>query len=425
MSLSDGLNQMKYKKENFKLLKEEIKKIKHNIDEEMHETGVFMNDNAEYVWRARNKKRILKSPPEEKYNFNEILKYYEFNKDKYLLGFTSKYFRKLSDLMANPKNKEYSKDRIDLFNSRIVFSQKLLLNKLKKKNDDSDPKEKNTKSSYNKLINPFMTIMLHSIKNKKDKKAKIHFKKNNKAINHFLFSNNNSNDWNSHNNNQNQNFSLNNISIVSNKNFMKEPKNKKELNILPIPKNEINSISNKNSLPKCFSDDNISKNNNKINSYFDYLSFSFNKKKYKNKNESIDYSKIDGKKEFLKNFDKDKYYDYLKFKYNFYDADKLNNNNIISDLKNRKRRDMFKNPKDKFLENIIKNTDRSIFLKKIKRQKKNGYSPITNINSSHKNLIKKNLSNLSSTHSRFIKTMRSNDDFNSIYEKFKKDYNSS
>ena len=113
----------------------------------MHETGVFMNDNAEYVWRARNKKRILKSPPEEKYNFNEILKYYEFSKDKYLLGFTSKYFRKLSDLMANPKNKEYSKDRIDLFNSRIIFSQKILLNKLKKKNEDSDPKEKNTKSS--------------------------------------------------------------------------------------------------------------------------------------------------------------------------------------------------------------------------------------------------------------------------------------
>ena len=138
MSRSDGLNQIKYKKENFKLLKEEINKIKNNIEQEFYETGVFMNDNAEYVCRARNKKRILKSSPEEKYNFNEILKYYEFNKDKYLLGFTSKYFRKLSDLMTNPKNKNYSKDRIDLFNSRILFSQNLLLNKLKKKNEDSE-----------------------------------------------------------------------------------------------------------------------------------------------------------------------------------------------------------------------------------------------------------------------------------------------
>ena len=414
MSHSDGLNQIKYKKENFRLLKEEFNKIKNNIDEEMFEAGVFMNDNAEYVWRAKNKKRILKSLPEQKYNFNEILKYYEFNKDKYLLGFTSKYFRKLSDLMTNPKNKNYSKDRIDLFNSRIFFSQKLLLNKLKNKNEHSDPKEKDSKTSYNKFMNPFMTIMLHSIKNKKDKKTKIKFKKNGKTINHFLYSNSN-NDMNKQKNNHN-------VSILAYKNFRKGIKNKNDLNIFPTTKNDISSISNKKSFPKCFSDNNFSNNNNKINSYFDYLSFSLNKKKYKFKKESIDYSKIDGKEEFLKNLDKDKYYDYLKYKYNFYEANKK----LIFDLKNQKRRDMFKKPSNKFLENMIKNTDRSIFLKKIKRQKKDEYSSISNTsNNNHKNLIKKQLSNLSSTHSRFIKTMRFNDDCHSIFEKFKKDYNSS
>ena len=380
----------------------------------MFEAGVFMNDNAEYVWRAKNKKRILKSLPEQKYNFNEILKYYEFNKDKYLLGFTSKYFRKLSDLMTNPKNKNYSKDRIDLFNSRIFFSQKLLLNKLKNKNEHSDPKEKDSKTSYNKFMNPFMTIMLHSIKNKKDKKTKIKFKKNGKTINHFLYSNSN-NDMNKQKNNHN-------VSILAYKNFRKGIKNKNDLNIFPTTKNDISSISNKKSFPKCFSDNNFSNNNNKINSYFDYLSFSLNKKKYKFKKESIDYSKIDGKEEFLKNLDKDKYYDYLKYKYNFYEANKK----LIFDLKNQKRRDMFKKPSNKFLENMIKNTDRSIFLKKIKRQKKDEYSSISNTsNNNHKNLIKKQLSNLSSTHSRFIKTMRFNDDCHSIFEKFKKDYNSS
>ena len=414
MSHSDGLNQIKYKKENFRLLKEEFNKIKNNIDEEMFEAGVFMNDNAEYVWRAKNKKRILKSLPEQKYNFNEILKYYEFNKDKYLLGFTSKYFRKLSDLMTNPKNKNYSKDRIDLFNSRIFFSQKLLLNKLKNKNEHSDPKEKDSKTSYNKFMNPFMTIMLHSIKNKKDKKTKLKFKKNGKTINHFLYSNSN-NDMNKQKNNHN-------VSILAYKNFRKGIKNKNDLNIFPTTKNDISSISNKKSFPKCFSDNNFSNNNNKINSYFDYLSFSLNKKKYKFKKESIDYSKIDGKEEFLKNLDKDKYYDYLKYKYNFYEANKK----LIFDLKNQKRRDMFKKPSNKFLENMIKNTDRSIFLKKIKRQKKDEYSSISNTsNNNHKNLIKKQLSNLSSTHSRFIKTMRFNDDCHSIFEKFKKDYNSS
>ena len=213
-----------------------------------------------------------------------------------------------------------------------------------------------------------------------------------------------------------------NVSILAYKNFRKGMKNKNDLNIFPTTKNDISLISNKKSLPKCFSDNNFPNNNNKINSYFDYLSFSLNKNKYKFKKESIDYSKIDGKEEFLKNLDKDKYYDYLKYKYNFYEANKK----LIFDLKNRKRRDMFKKPSNKFLGNMIKNTDRSIFLKKIKRQKKDEYSSISNTsNNSHKNLIKKQLSNLSSTHSRFIKTMRFNDDCHSIFEKFKKDYNSS
>jgi hypothetical protein len=328
--------------------------------------------------------------------------------------------------MTNPKNKNYSKDRIDLFNSRIIFSQNLLLNKLKKKNEDSDSKEKDLKTSYNNFMSPFMTVMMESIKNKKDKKTKIKFKKNGKRINHFLYSKN-INDRDNYNNNQNENFSSNNITILTYKNFMKEKKNKKELNFFPTTKNEISSISNKNSLPKCFSDNNFSNNKNKINSYFDYLSLSMNQKKNKNKNLTIDFSKIDGKEEFLKNFDKDKYFDYLKYKYNFYEDYKLNNKRINFLLKSRKRRNMFKIPKNKFLENKIKYTDRSIFLKKIKRQKKDGYSPtaFTNTSNNHKNLIKKQISNLSSNQSRFIKTMRINDDFHSIYEKFKKDYNSS
>ena len=86
---------------------------------------------------------------------------------------------------------------------------------------------------------------------------------------------------------------------------------------------------------------------------------------------------------------------------------------------------MFKNPKNRFVGNTIKYTDRSIFIKKLKRQKTDEYSPIVKTNNSHKNLIKKQISNLSSAQSRFIKTTRFNDEFHSIFEKFKKDYNSS
>ena len=113
MSFNSGI---KIKKEDFKSLKDEIKNIKGNINEEMYNSGVFMNEKEEFVWRANKRKLYEKSSPDKKYDLNEILKFYELNKDKYLQGFTSNYFRKLSDLMVKNKYKKYSKERLDLFN---------------------------------------------------------------------------------------------------------------------------------------------------------------------------------------------------------------------------------------------------------------------------------------------------------------------
>ena len=157
---------IKIKKEDFKSLKDEINNIKGNINQEMYKVGVFMNEREEYVWRANQPKKKDKSSPEQKYDLNEILKYYELNKDKYIQGFTSNYFRKLSDLMSKTKNKKYSRERLDLFNSRINKSQKIYANYLKKNGKDSE-----MKSSLNKIIikNPFVTS-LHPYNNKKNKK---------------------------------------------------------------------------------------------------------------------------------------------------------------------------------------------------------------------------------------------------------------
>ena len=127
---------IKIKKEDFKSLKDEINNIKGNINEEMYKVGVFINEREEYVWRANQPKKMDKTSPEQKYDLNEILKYYELNKDKYIQGFTSNYFRKLSDLMSKAKNKKYSRERLDLFNSRINNSQKIYANYLKKNGKD-------------------------------------------------------------------------------------------------------------------------------------------------------------------------------------------------------------------------------------------------------------------------------------------------
>ena len=120
---------IKIKREDFKSLKDEIKNIKRNINKEIHSVRVFLNDKEDYVWRANKKPIFEKSSPEEKYNLNELLKYHELNKDKYIQGFTSKYFRKLTDLLSKNKYKKYSKERLELYNSRINKSQKIYIEK--------------------------------------------------------------------------------------------------------------------------------------------------------------------------------------------------------------------------------------------------------------------------------------------------------
>ena len=181
MSSRSGI---KIKKEDFKSLKEEIKNIKGNINQEMLKAGVFINEREEYVWRANKKKLYDKSSPEQKYALNEILKYYELNKDKYIQGFTSEYFRNLTDLMVKTKYKKYSKYRLDLFNSRINKSHKIFSNYLKKNGRDSE-----IKSTINRVIrNPFVTSV-YSYTNKKNKKENNKLEinlKNNLLYNNYI-----------------------------------------------------------------------------------------------------------------------------------------------------------------------------------------------------------------------------------------------
>ena len=168
---------IKIKREDFKSLKDEIKNIKRNINKEIHSVRVFLNEKEDYAWRANKKQIFEKSSQEEKYNLNEILKYHELNKDKYIQGFTSKYFRKLTDLLSKNKYKKYSKERLELYNSRINKSQKIYI----EKND----KDSNIKSSLNKKIkNPFITSLYsYNIKN-------YNYKNENKIIKNNLLSNN-------------------------------------------------------------------------------------------------------------------------------------------------------------------------------------------------------------------------------------------
>ena len=406
MSLNNGL---KFKKEDFKSINDEIRNIKGNINEEMSNIGVYMNEKQEFVWRANKKKLYEKSSPDQKYDLNEILKYYELNKNKYLQGFTSNYFRKLSELMVKNKNKNYSKERLDLFNSRINQSQKIYIEHLKKNGKDSE-----IKSSLNKKIkNPFVTC-LHSYNNKNNK-FKIGKKDDNiklKLKNNILYSN--------YINNQNP-ISSNNISTLTFNDYDKKISkikitNNNELSYNSTSREGMGDHKNKY-LTKYLSYKNILITNNNKSKTNSNISFSFQNIK---KNNSVDYNFNDGKEEIFKNMDQDKYFNYLKNQYHFYDE--YNNKNQINFDKKRKRRKNLFNlkPNSKFLEKIIKNTCKIDFFKK-KKKKINDNSPNIKINNNtKKNILKKKFGNLPTLSARFLKSMKFNNECHSIYEHFKK-----
>ena len=154
---------MRYKKENFNSLKQDIMTIQSNFAGGAG-PNVTLNDNCEFVCRIQNKNaEISKSSPEQKYLLNEILKYYELNSNQKVQGFNSNYFKDLTELMSkkNMKANEYSKKRIELFNLRVNNFHESYINYLKKEGKDTK-----MQSSMNKTINPMSATFHLNLNNK-------------------------------------------------------------------------------------------------------------------------------------------------------------------------------------------------------------------------------------------------------------------
>ena len=393
---------IKIKREDFKSLKDEIKNIKRNINREIHSVRVFLNEKEDYAWRANKKQIFEKSSQEEKYNLNEILKYHELNKDKYIQGFTSKYFRKLTDLLSKNKYKKYSKERLELYNSRINKSQKIYI----EKND----KDSNIKSSLNKKIkNPFITSLYsYNIKN-------YNYKNENKIIKNNLLYNNYIKSQKS--------FFSNSISSFSNRVYDKKiAKNKNKSNDFSEWRKQLYK-SNKKNKNKFFSKymsyknmmEKTIKNGNELENNF---SFSYyNKNKINSSKNNI----IDGREEFFNDLDKDKYHNFLRSQYQFFDDYYIAKNTMAFELKTKRRRNMFNSSQNNiFLEKSIKDASKTDFFNKIKRQIERENSPIVKISNNNKRINKNKDRVMPSLSARFLKTMKFNKDCNLIYEKYKK-----
>ena len=66
---------IKYRRENFRALKDEMLNIRFAINKEMSQAAILLNDKNEYIFRVQNRDSYFsRRSPEQRYIFNEILK---------------------------------------------------------------------------------------------------------------------------------------------------------------------------------------------------------------------------------------------------------------------------------------------------------------------------------------------------------------
>ncbi len=410
MSLSsDGI---RIKKENFKALKDEISNITNNINEVMINLGVYTNSKDSYIWRAKHKKREPKSILEQRYELNEIVKYSnDLDKNKYLQGFTNKYFRDLTDLLSKNK-KKYSKERIDLFNTRIKNSHKTFIDNLKKYSDVSIINNL-TNLNNNHPILSFMTG-LNSCNNSKKTNLELDKIRNNIFSNKYC--------------NLRKVFSTNNISIF--------PFNYYKKRIVKIKQNNNYNFNEKEKYIKSNKDNNFNKRKilTKYRSYQNLLTNKNNKIKTKNisdyisstnrKNNSNDNSIGSNSNEkgqiFFKHLEYDEYINYLKSQYNFYDY-YIDKNEKYFQNKTQRRKQLYNLiPNSDFLNKMLKDGCKLNFFNRIEREKNkdNTSNLFMSKTSSAKDKKRIRIKKYPIASSRLLKKMKFKNDCKLMYNKY-------
>ncbi len=291
--------------------KEKVQEIyDNNIDHQLASSGGFSCYGIEGNWRGKTKKNYL-SMTEQNYEINEIIKKYKSNKNE-IKGFSSKYILQLSDLLGQ-KDKNFSKKRLELYKNRINRKNE---NKKIDKNNEQDFKTLSVNSKLERMF--------------KSKKSD--------TVTMFC-------------------------SSTYKKTKSKKLKNKKSCETL---NNEL-SIKSKSLKSLLSSDDNKRLFKNKSKEAQSVLLTQI----YGNKKEDNIYdNSFGGKEEFLLSGNKEKYQEYLKKEYNFYNNDNLNQ--VLFLYAKNKRIELFKNVKNyKFLKPKKNAADRNNLINKILREKNN------------------------------------------------------
>ena len=292
-----------------------------------HQLAGFSNFSNEDKWRGKSNHNCL-TTTEQNYEINEIIKKYQSSKDE-IKGYSSKYLLQLSDLLGQ-KDKNFIKKRFELYNNRIN-GKKVNKNLNKEKEIKT---LSNVNSKLDKIFNSKKsdTVTMFCTSFRKNKIKKINNKKNYDTVN-------------------------NNLPIKS-----------KSLKTLLTTKNKNNLLRSKGKEAQSVLITQLYGNQ---------------------KNEDFYDKPLGGKEEFLLDGDKEKYQEFLKKEYNFYNNDNLNQ--VLYIYEKNKRIELFKNIKNyKFLKLKKNLAFRNNFITKILREKNNNDSDLPKISFKSKNNKKMN-----------------------------------
>ena len=301
------------------------------------------------VWRVEDKKTKKYVPQDSKYNFKQIVKNFQLNREQIKHGFSNKYINLFTDLLYENTKHKYAKKRLFL----VDFRKKILKNHLNTSFEDYIQKEP-LSEKYNFSKQKINSIYLTQVINKGDR-VKLRPKNRNSnfplmgdkkySLSNKILMKELSNDINLNDNNK-YGFRLN-TEGNSKDNFYSYSNSRKKItfdenynyNYLYGSK-VFNTSSSEINIKNCKNDNNIKNyiNDNKAKTIYNYT-------ERKTEDENKYFENINAREEYFEGRNKAKYLDYLKRKYNFFTRNKSKDFKNYSEVK--KRQLLYYDSKDK------------------------------------------------------------------------------
>ena len=301
------------------------------------------------IWRVEDKKTKKYVPQDSKYNFKQIVKNFQLNREQIKHGYSNKYINLFTDLLYENTKHKYAKKRLFL----VDFRKKILKNHLNTSFEDYIQKEP-LSEQYNFSKQKINSIYLTQVINKGDR-IKLRPKNRNNnfptlgdkkySLSNKILMKELSNDININDNNK---YGLGlNTEGNSKDNFYSYCNSRKK-----IPFDENNNynylygskVCNSSSSEKNIkSGKNINNIKNNINVNKAKTIYNYTERKIEDENKYFE--NINAREEYFEGRNKAKYLDHLKKKYNFFTRNKSKDYKNYSEVK--KRQLLYYDSKDK------------------------------------------------------------------------------